>query len=105
MSDDNQYALPSGKFPISGTWTRGWNGESVEDVAGELTWRTLTAGRNDGRCVVSVRAELSNDDSFSTGIGLDREQVERLSSGDRAIQEIAVKELSERNEDYELNLQ
>lgn len=105
MSDDNQYALPSGKFPISGTWTRGWNGEFVEEVVGELTWRALTAGRDDGICTVTVKAELSNDDSFSTGIGLDREQVERLGSGDRAIQEIAVKKLSERNEDYQLNLQ
>ena len=104
MSDD-PYALPSGKFAICGTWTRGWNGESVEEVSGEMTWSTLTAGRKDGRCVLSVRANLSNGGFFGTGIGLDRAQVERLSNGDRAIQEIVVKELSEGNEDYELSLQ
>ena len=99
MSND-PYALPSGKFPISGTWTRGWNGESVENVSGNLEWEAITAGRDNGRCVLSVRAKLDNGNSIGSGIGLDRNSVERLLDGDRTVQEIVVKELSSQDEDY-----
>lgn len=100
------YALPSGSFPISGTRTRGWNDECVEDVSGELEWRALTAGREDGRCTVSVKATMKgSDDYISTGIGLDRDAVERLLESDRNAQEFVVKKISESSEEYDLKLQ
>ena len=105
MSKD-PYALPSGSFPISGTRTRGWNDECVEGVSGELEWRALTAGREDGRCTVSVKATMKGGaDYISAGIGLDRDAVERLLASDRAVQEFALKELSDRYEEYDLKLQ
>ena len=105
MSKD-PYALPSGSFPISGTRTRGWNDECVEDVSGELEWRALTAGREDGRCTVSVKATMKGSEhNISAGIGLDRDAVERLLASDRAVQEFALKELSDRYEEYDLKLQ
>lgn len=105
MSKD-PYALPSGSFPISGTRTRGWNDECVEDVSGVLEWRALTAGREDGRCTLYVEATMKGvKHNITAGIGLDRDAVERLLASDRAVQEFALKELSDRHEEYDLKLQ
>ena len=100
------YALPSGSFPISGTRTRGWNGESVENVSGEMQWRALTSGREEGRCVLSVKANLRDiDDYISHGVGLDRDSVERLLAGDRMVQETLVQEFSGYEEEYNFTLE
>lgn len=103
---NDPYALPSGSFPISGTRTRGWNGELVEDVSGALEWRAATAGRNESKCVLLLKANLRGSDAYAErAISLERRSVERLLEGDRAVQENVVQEFSRWMEEYDFTLQ